>query len=133
MKLHLLTVITANFLALGSSNVGNTAPKLAQAINCDRATATVEINECASRSVKAADRKLNQVYQQLRPKLDSKQRQRLTQAQLNWIKFRDTTCEYERGEWGNGTGATSAQLFCLARVTEQRIADLQRYLDRSQL
>lgn len=132
MKLHLLIVITANFLALGSSNVGNAAPKLTQAINCDRTTATVEINECASRSVKAADRKLNQVYQQLRPKLDSKQRQRLTQAQLNWIKFRDTTCEYERGEWGNGTGATSAQLFCLARVTEQRIADLQRYLDKSQ-
>lgn len=133
MKLHLLTIITASFLALGNSNVGNTAPKLAQAINCNRATATAEINECASRLVKAADRKLNQVYQQLRPKLNRKQRQRLTQAQLNWIKFRDTTCEYERGEWSNGTGATSAQLFCLARVTEQRTVDLQRYLDRSQL
>lgn len=133
MKLRLLTVFAASLLTLASSTVGNAAPKLAQATNCDRATTTVEAGECASRSFTAADRKLNQLYQQLKPKLDSKQRQRLTQAQLNWIKFRDTTCDYERGEWGNGTGATPAQLSCLARVTQQRIADLQNYLDRAQL
>jgi uncharacterized protein YecT (DUF1311 family) len=110
MKLR-LTLITF-FFALGNSNVGNTTPKLAQAINCDRATTTLEINECASRSVKAADRKLNQVYQQLRPKLASKQRQKLTQAQLNWIKFRDSTCQYESGELGGGTASTAAYLYC---------------------
>lgn len=133
MKLRLLTVFTASILTLASSNVGNTAPNLAQAINCDRAATTVEASECAALSLKAADRKLNQVYQQLRPKLASNQRQRLTLAQQSWIKFRDTTCDYERGEWGNGTGATPAQLSCLARVTQQRVLDLQNYLDRTRL
>lgn len=131
MKLR-LTLITF-FFALGNSNVGNTTPKLAQAINCDRATTTLEINECASRSVKAADRKLNQVYQQLRPKLASKQRQKLTQAQLNWIKFRDSTCQYESGELGGGTASTAAYLYCIDRVTRQRTEDLQSYLERTQL
>lgn len=133
MTLRLFTTITASLLTVGISYAGNAAPKLVQAINCDRATTTVEINECASRSLKASDRKLNQVYQQLRPKLDSKQRQRLTQAQLNWIKFRDATCVYESGELGGGTASTAAYLYCLDRVTKQRTEDLQGYLDRTQI
>src|SRR3712207_4010157 len=131
MQLRLLTLVTTSFFTLASSNASNSAPKLVQQINCDRATTTLAINECASRLVRASDRQLNQVYQKLRPKLDSKQRQRLTQAQLNWIKFRDTTCTYESGELSGGTASTAAYLYCIDRVTKQRIADLQGYLDRA--
>jgi uncharacterized protein YecT (DUF1311 family) len=126
MKWCLQAVIFA--VLFGGQSIAS--PTLAQTINCDKAVNTIEINECAGRAAKAADRKLNQVYQQLRPKLSSKQRQRLTQAQLEWIKFRDRTCEYEAGEWEGGTGANAAYSSCLARVTTQRTADLQRYLDR---
>ncbi len=128
MKWHLLTVITVSISIFGGQSIAS--PQLAQTINCAKATTTVELNECTSREAKAADRLLNQTYQQLRPKLSTKQRQRLTQAQLEWIKFRDRTCEYEAGEWEGGTGASSAYLSCIARVTTQRTADLQRYLDR---
>ncbi|WP_009632649.1 lysozyme inhibitor LprI family protein [Synechocystis sp. PCC 7509] len=126
MKWYLLAVIFASLF----SEQTIATPQLAQTINCGKATNTVELNECTGREAKAADRKLNQVYQQLRPKISTKQRQRLTQAQLDWIKFRDRTCEYEAGEWEGGTGASAAYLSCLARVTTQRTADLQRYLDR---
>ncbi|MBW4664821.1 MAG: DUF1311 domain-containing protein [Chroococcus sp. CMT-3BRIN-NPC107] len=129
MKCHLRAAIFAAVISLfGRQSIA--APQLAPTINCDKATNTVEINECTGREAKAADRALNQTYQKLRPKLSTKQRQRLTQAQLEWIKFRDRTCEYEAGEWEGGTGATSAYLSCLARVTTQRTADLQSYLDR---
>lgn len=109
------------------------SPQLAQATNCNNATNTVEINQCTSQQAKAADRRLNQAYQQLKPKISSKQRQRLTQAQLEWIKFRDRTCEYEAGEFEGGTAAPSAYSSCLARVTTQRTNDLQRYLESSSL
>ncbi|MBC6435436.1 DUF1311 domain-containing protein [Nostoc sp. HG1] len=46
------------------------------------------------------------------------------------MKFRDRTCEYEAGEWEGGTGASAAYSACTARVTTQRTADLQRYLNR---
>ncbi len=129
MKWRLRAVIFAAEISLfGGQSIAS--PQLAQTINCGSATTTPEINQCTSRQARLADRKLNQAYQQLRPKLSSKQMQRLTQAQLNWIKFRDTTCEYELGEWEGGTGASSAYSSCLARVTEQRTADLQRYLDK---
>ncbi len=103
--------------------------QLVQTIDCAKATTTVEINECTAREAKDADRKLNQIYQKLTPKLSSKQRQRLTQAQLEWIKFRKGTCEYEAGELGGGTASTAAYSSCITRVTKQRTADLQRYLE----
>ncbi len=109
------------------------APQLAQTINCAKATTTIEINECTGREAKAADRALNQTYQQLRPKLSSKQRQRLTQTQLDWIKFRKGTCEYEAGELGGGTASTAAYSSCITRVTKQRTADFRRYLNSNSL
>lgn len=128
MNWRLLTITVASISLFGGQSIA--APPLTLSINCVKATTTVEINECTAREAKAADRKLNQTYQKLRPKLSTKQRQRLTQAQLDWIKFRDRTCEYEAGEWEGGTGASAAYSACISRVTQQRTADLQRYLNR---
>ena len=128
---YLLTVIAVSVSLFGEQSIA--APQIAQTINCAKATTTLEINECTGREAKAADRLLNQSYQKLRPKLSTKQRQRLTQAQLDWIKFRDRTCEFEAGEWEGGTGANSAYLSCITRVTTQRTADLQRYLEFTSL
>ncbi|MBA2749708.1 MAG: DUF1311 domain-containing protein [Tatlockia sp.] len=128
MNWRLLTIIAASISLFGGESIA--APPLTLSINCVKATTTVEINECMSREAKAADRQLNQTYQKLKPKMSTKQRQRLTQAQLEWIKFRDRTCEYEAGEWEGGTSASAAYSACISRVTQQRTADLQRYLNR---
>ena len=124
---YLLTVIAVSVSLFGEQSIA--APQIAQTINCAKATTTLEINECTGREAKAADRLLNQSYQKLTPKLAIKQRQRLTQAQLEWIKFRDRTCAYEAGELGGGTASTAAYSSCITRVTKQRNADLQRYLE----
>jgi uncharacterized protein YecT (DUF1311 family) len=131
MNGRLSIVIAASIVLGGGQSIAS--PQLAQAVNCANATTTVEINQCTSQQAKAADRKLNQVYQQLKPKISSQQRQRLTQAQLEWIKFRDRTCDYEAGEYEGGTAASSAYSSCVARVTTQRTKDLQRYLEFSSL
>ena len=128
MNWRLLTITVASISLFGGQSIA--APPLTLSIKCLKATTTVEINECTSREAKAADRQLNQTYQKLRPKLSTKQRQRLTQAQSEWIKFRDRTCEYEAGEWEGGTGASAAYSACISRVTQQRTADLQRYLNK---
>ena len=128
---YLLTVIAVSISLFGKQSIA--APQLAQTINCDKATTTVEINECTGRQAKSADRLLNQSYQKLKPKLSGKQKQRLTQAQLEWIKFRDRTCEFEAGELEGGTASTAAYLSCITRITKQRTADLQRYLEFSSL
>jgi len=43
--------------------------RLAQKLNCNNAQTQAEINRCTQLSYQNADKKLNQVYQQLLPKL----------------------------------------------------------------
>jgi uncharacterized protein YecT (DUF1311 family) len=103
--LGILVAVTLLFngVGVGSSSAQEMPQPTAQQINCDKPMSTFEINECSRREAEAADKKLNQVYQQLKPQLGVQQRERLTNAQVAWISFRDKTCEYERGEWGNAS------------------------------
>lgn len=101
---------------------------LAQRVNCENPQTTLEMNVCADREYKAADRQLNQAYRQLQTKLSGKQKQRMTNAQLIWIKFRDANCDYERNQFEGGTMAGATGTNCLARMTEQRTQDLENYL-----
>ncbi|MBD0341429.1 MAG: DUF1311 domain-containing protein, partial [Microcoleus sp. Co-bin12] len=80
-----------------------------------------------------ADRKLNQVYQQLQAKISTRQKQRLTVAQGTWIKFRDENCEYAKGQFEGGTLAASTYGYCRARVTQERIKDLEGFLKQANL
>jgi uncharacterized protein YecT (DUF1311 family) len=102
--------------------------KLAQKVNCESPVTTLGMNICAGQEYKAADRKLNRVYRQLQSKLSGKQKQRLTNAQLVWIKFRDTNCNYERGQFEGGTMANQVGTYCLAAMTEKRTKELESYL-----
>lgn len=121
-------LLTAGFLL--PSKASNTSLQLAQQPNCKSPQTTVDMNICSSQEFQAADKKLNQVYQQLQPKINSKQKQRLIVAQRSWLKFRDETCDYEMG---SGTLAASTYGYCRARVTKERIKDLERYLEQASL
>ena len=142
----LILLLTSTLLACGTVstnaelNSEKTQPKesqesavVAQATNCNEAQTTIEMNQCSAQEAGAADQKLNQVYQQLTAKLDVQQRERIASAQLAWINFRDKTCEYERAQFEGGTIATSTYYNCLARVTEQRVLDLETYLEMLQV
>jgi uncharacterized protein YecT (DUF1311 family) len=124
-------LLTAGFLL--PSKASNTPLQLAQKVNCKSPKTTLDMNMCSSQEFQTADRKLNQLYQQLQPKLTSKQKQRLTVAQRSWLKFRDESCDYEKGQFEGGTLAASTYGYCRARVTQERIKDLERYLQQASL
>ena len=137
----LLTVLSiASLLAVGMATRGIASPtsaatnlQLAQRPNCNNPQTQSEMNICASIAYQNADRKLNQVYRQLLPKLSASRKQKLISAQQAWIKFRDSSCEFERSAYEGGSLAPMIYGFCLANVTEQRTKDLRRYLEDSDL
>jgi len=139
MGKFLLTVLSiASLLAVGMATRGIASPtsaatnlQLAQRPNCNNPQTQSEMNICASIAYQNADRKLNQVYRQLLPKLSASRKQKLISAQQAWIKFRDSSCEFERSAYEGGSIAPMIYGFCLADVTEQRTKDLQRYLEDS--
>ncbi|MBD2343541.1 lysozyme inhibitor LprI family protein [Anabaena subtropica] len=101
---------------------------LAQNINCNNAQTQLEINRCSQLSYQNADKKLNQVYKRLLPKLQRPRQQKLIAAQQAWIKFRDSSCEFESSAYEGGSIAPSVYLSCLEKVTKQRTQQLQEYL-----
>ena len=139
MDKFLLTVLSiASLLAVGMGTRAIASPtsaatnlQLAQRPNCNNPQTQREMNICASIAYQNADRKLNQVYRQLLPKLSAARKQKLISAQQAWIKFRDSSCEFERSAFEGGSIAPMIYGFCLADVTEQRTKDLQRYLEDS--
>lgn len=49
----------------------------------------------------------------------------LRDMQRAWIGFRDATCDFERIQWGGGTGGGPATLACLMRLTGQQALYLE--------
>jgi uncharacterized protein YecT (DUF1311 family) len=141
MHKFLLTLLSiASLLAVGMATPSIAGPtsaatnlQLAQRPNCNNPQTQSEMNICASIAYQNADRKLNQVYRQLLPKLSAARKQKLISAQQAWIKFRDSSCEFERSAYEGGSLAPMIYGFCLANVTEQRTKDLRRYLEDSDL
>ena len=139
MGKFLLTVLSiASLFAVGMAARGIASPtsaatnwQLAQRPNCNNPQTQSQMNICAGIAYQNADRKLNQVYGQLLPKLSAARKQKLISAQQAWIKFRDSSCEFERSAFEGGSIAPMIYSNCLAAVTEQRTKDLQRYLEDS--
>ena len=128
---HLLTVFTSiltfSSLVVPTQTIADTM-YLAQKLDCNNAQTQLEINRCAQLFYQNADKKLNQIYQQLLPKLERSRKQKLVAAQQAWIKFRDTSCEFERSGYEGGSIAPTIYFSCLEKTTQQRTQQLQEYL-----
>ncbi|MEH2318487.1 lysozyme inhibitor LprI family protein [Nostoc sp.] len=108
-----LLLVLASFLTLSSLDapsmtIAGTTPnlgemRLVQKLNCNNSQTQIAINECTKLSYQNADQKLNRVYQQLLSTLKSSSKQKLIAAQVTWIKFRDSNCEFERSRYEGGS------------------------------
>ncbi|MDC0831824.1 lysozyme inhibitor LprI family protein [Geitlerinema sp. CS-897] len=107
----------------------STATNETPAIDCSSPQTTIEINECAARDYHNADDRLNRTYDELMAALNDSNREKLIDAQLTWLKFRDANCQWEAFRYDGGTLQTSIRLNCLERLTQQRIQDLENYRD----
>ncbi|WP_421658287.1 lysozyme inhibitor LprI family protein [Leptothermofonsia sp. ETS-13] len=77
-------------------------------------------------SYQSVDQKLNQLYRKLQQNLSPHRQSKLETAELSWIAFRDTTCEFEASHRGN-----TARYQCMVRTIEQRNRQLTEHLSTS--
>lgn len=109
-------------------------PAAAQEVDCANAMAQMEMNYCAEQEWVAADDALNAEYKRAMAMLraydtenpsDFPEADRLQKAQRAWITFRDLACESEGFAMRGGSAEPLLIYGCLARMTEQRTADLR--------
>jgi uncharacterized protein YecT (DUF1311 family) len=122
------SIITLNILIIASTfTLFNANYTLAKNSNCANANSNVEYKECQHRAYAAADRRLNQVYQQIISRLTGVEKQKLINAQLAWIKFRDNNCDFETYGTMKGSGYSGFVSECLERMTNSRIKELENW------
>lgn len=121
----LTSLVIGSTLFLSRGNLVAQTP----AINCQDPQGTPEFNYCAQENYSAVDAKLNEVYQDLKGQLSAASQDKLTDAELAWIAYRDAHCAFEvRGAIG-GTGYPAYLSDCLARLTEQRTEELSLQME----
>ena len=99
---------------------------------CANPQTQTEMTQCAAEAYKAADKVLNQVYQQLVAKLDDEEKAQLKEAQTAWLKYRDTNCDFVADQYKGGTMRPMIYAGCLADVTKRRTSELREQIkDRS--
>lgn len=107
----------------------NLPTAIAQEPNCQNPQTQMELNQCSSLKAKAADRELNQVYQQVQKTHRSAQLDKLlVESEAAWIKYRDASCKFEADHFKGGSAMPLVYNTCLERLTKQRIEILKTYL-----
>ena len=122
MKLQNAIAITLTLLCFATLPLpANAEPKP----NCRAPQTQSEINMCAARKERAADRQLNQVYRTLLAKFEGTPKEhQLIEVERNWLKWRDAKCPLQ-SQYKGGTMAPAAHLLCITSLTEQRTRVLQ--------
>ena len=120
-------------LALGlSAMVAMLAPVASAAddppLNCNNAVSQNDMNMCADREYKAADRQLNSAYRKLITHLDVREKALLATAERAWVAFRDKECTYQSSENEGGSIYPLVYTGCLLRLTEARTRELNAYI-----
>lgn len=96
---------------------------------CEGNGSQAEATGCAHRDYVAADAELNKAYKLFASKLDATAKAGLKQSELNWIKYRDATCEFESAFYKGGTMRPMIEYFCMARMTKARAAELRQQIE----
>jgi len=91
---------------------------------CEMAGRNMEMTMCMGRELEESDARLNLVYSTLVRALARPQS--LQQVQRTWIAFRDAECRFQNEAMEGGSGYRFAVDLCLTKITEQRIAELER-------
>lgn len=100
----------------------------------DGGETTVGMGMCLHQELEYWDRRLNTTYQQAMAEAQEIDTElvemgssvpsiadALLKMQRAWIPFRDATCDYERVQWGGGTGGGPATVSCLLDLTARQV------------
>jgi uncharacterized protein YecT (DUF1311 family) len=84
---------------------------------------------CAEYLWTLQDLNLNDLYSQLQLHLNTdSSKAKLKKAQLAWLKYRDSSCEYEADGYRNGTWGPIVSLGCMEKMSAERNKILKEYL-----
>ena len=93
---------------------------------CTNPQTTFDMRNCAGKSFQESDEKLNRVYKNLMQRIeDTGEKSALKSAQLDWLKYRDSNCEFESFQNRGGTIYPVVYETCRARMTDNRTKELQ--------
>ncbi len=100
--------------------------------NCLEPMTQLDMNFCAAWDAKVSDRQLNIAYKQVQQhyrRFESKEYRdlrlnHLTEAQLAWIKYRDTTCKWKASKFSGGSMVPMVYSGCINQLTLQRTQEL---------
>jgi len=101
---------------------------------CATQANTIEINACLKQQYDAADRDLNQAWQQLLKRIQDNDpqyvdrgavRRRLVEAQRHWIEYRKNDCEAQYKLFEGGTIRNARYLGCMIEHTAARTKQLK--------
>jgi len=102
--------------------------------NCSNLGSVREQKDCFNKTYREVDQRRRQVYSRLvsfieldRPRAAERKR-RLSRAEDAWVKFRDTNCEFRSS--GADDGREVFQASCRARMSQERIQELEEFLQR---
>ncbi|MFN2511086.1 MAG: lysozyme inhibitor LprI family protein [Pyrinomonadaceae bacterium] len=88
-------------------------------------------NACARYKHEQADAAMNRVYRQLMSELagfDGKDQEKLKQAQMLWLQYRDSNCESEASVYEGGSIRPAIYNHCLASMTQERTRRMKAFL-----
>jgi len=88
-----------------------------------------QMNREAEEGYRRADLELNRVYRALLPRLPAAVREKLVDAQLAWIKFRDAEAEAHAWEFEGGSMYPFLYFASLEHTTKERTQDLRAWLE----
>ena len=92
---------------------------------------TFEMKQCSAKKYKQADGELNEVYQQLMSKLDDEgHKTSLKTAQVAWLKYRDTNCDFESYLNRGGTIYSVIVTECKTSMTTSRTKEMKEQIKR---
>ncbi len=91
----------------------------------------LDLNQAAHEQYLQADKELNEVWNELTPKLSPKVKDKLVEAQLRWLKFRDAEAEARAAVYEGGSMAPLVRSESLTDSTRQRTERLRAWLEVS--
>jgi uncharacterized protein YecT (DUF1311 family) len=94
--------------------------------DCKKAATQMDMDYCAGLDFKAADAKLNALYQEMMAKYDGADKEKLKVAEKAWLAYRDAECDFETAQSQGGTIHPMIVTMCLTDKTKARLKELKR-------
>jgi uncharacterized protein YecT (DUF1311 family) len=93
-----------------------------------------DVKNCTAQELANIDATLNERYARLMNLLSGQAQQSLKQAQRQWIKYRDSVCDFEKNyltpdDWYAEDAKGAMRLNCLVRLTKNRVVEFNKYIN----